>query len=153
MPWNNDIYYYKIGTLNAIAKGYSSLYTDGLLLNLGNDDSGDDSQKDKRIKSHKVKECGQVYNRILLQGIAEYKADFDNALSSIGKGDWNGLTSPKFKDYRYFGRLQRAIIAVILGITDREMEAWGFWDVRKYRHMAYKRMAVFLNEEKITNKC
>jgi hypothetical protein len=117
MTWHNDIYYYSSGILKAIAQGYDSLYEDGLLL-----------------ANHRIS---------YLHSIAEYKADFDMSLDYIGRGNWHGLISLDFRDYRYFGKLQRIIIADILGIVG--LETWGFYDIPKLRGIAYFRMVEYLN--------
>jgi len=119
MTWHNDTYYYSVGILKAIAEGYDSLYEDGLLL-----------------ANHHIS---------YLQSIAEYKADFDMSLDYIGRGNWQGLTSLNFRDYRHFGKLQRVIIACILGITNRSLEGWGFYDIPKLQGVAYFRMMEYLN--------
>ncbi len=120
MPWINDYTYcYTPSILKSIAGSYSSIYEVGI-----------------EISFH------SIYN---LYAIAEYKADFDMALSAIGKGSWTGLESPNFNYYKYCGRLQRIVIADILGIGDYELEAWGFYQIPQLRGRAYSRMAENLN--------
>ena len=122
MVWNNDVYYYSVGTIRAIACWYD-VVSEVLMI-------GD----------------FQITDRFAL---SLYKADFDRALRAIGKGNWQGLTTTIFRNYRYFGRLQRLVIADILGITDHELEGWGFYDVPRLRGTAYSRMAENLNEWKM----
>jgi hypothetical protein len=118
MTWNNDIFYYSVGILKGIVTSYQTI--DSVLM----------------IGDH------QIVNRF---GIALFKADFDYSLASIGRGHWRGLESLDFRYYRHFGRLQRVVIAKILGIEDRELGGLGFYNIPQYRHTAYKRMADSLN--------
>ena len=113
MAWSEDIYYYKIGTLKAIACNYEYLYSD----------------------AHQAE----------LFMVAETKADFDMALSAIGKGNWQGITSRNFGDYKAFGRRQRVIIATILEISDRKLMTWGFKDPKTLRSRSYHEMLAVLN--------
>ncbi len=88
-----------------------------------------------------------IYSQMRLSGnldLLESKADFDMALNAIGKGHWTGEIG-EFKAYRYFGRLQRIIIAEILGVTDYELAGVGFWDIPRLRGYAYYLMAKKLN--------
>ena len=78
--------------------------------------------------------------------LAEFKADFDMALNSIGKGNWTGIISYQFKDYKHFGRLQQIVIAIILGIPDYELEGLGFYDILRLKGYAFYLMAKYLNE-------
>ena len=109
-------YTYKPGTLMAIADNYSSLYNQEFF-----------------------------HPREDLFSIAEYKADFDLALSAIGKGDWRGLEDSDFRAYKYFGFGQQVVIADILGIRDNELAMLGFYQIRQLRGRAYRWMANFLN--------
>jgi len=84
-----------------------------------------------------------VYDYPVTNSIIELKADFDRALDSIGRGEWNGLESSKFTSYKYFSKRQRVVIADILGIHD--LESYGFYDVYVLRHRAYKAMTEILN--------
>jgi len=88
-----------------------------------------------------------VYDYPVTNSIIELKADFDRALDSIGRGEWNGLESSKFTSYKYFSKRQRVVIADILGIYD--LEPYGFYDVRVLRHRAYKSMTEVLNRENV----
>ena len=122
MGWSDDqlTYTYKAGTLKAIAEYYGVIY-------------------------------GSAYRPGLFEiqnlfRIAEYKADFDMALSFIGKGGWRGLEDTDFRAYRYFGRAQQIVIADILGITDRKLEAYGFFQIPQLRGKAYYWMMNYLNE-------
>ena len=122
MPWINDEYYYTRGILDAIVEWYCLLY-------------------DRQMKIG-------TYQITHLLTLVEFKADFDIALDSIGRGKWRGLTSHNFNNYGQFGRMQRVIIASILGITDYELRAFGFSDAKQLRYEGYKRMVGFLNENK-----
>lgn len=81
-----------------------------------------------------------------LYAIAESKADFDMALSSIGRGNWTGI-GRDFREYRYFGRLQQVVIARILDISDSYLESRGFHDVKGMRSKAFQRMRDKLNRK------
>jgi len=120
MPWNNDIYYYTQGIVNAIVEWYCLLYDRQMIIG--------------------------TYQITHLFTLVEFKADFDIALDSIGRGEWRGLTSHRFNDYRQFGRMQRVIIASILGIKDYELRAFGFNDAKQLRYEARKRMLGILNK-------
>ena len=76
-------------------------------------------------------------------GISDEKLDFDNALDSIGKGHWTGIDSVNSN----FGRLQRVVIADILGIEDCELEKLKFVRVQNLKAIAYRRMLDFLYDE------
>ena len=82
-----------------------------------------------------------------MRSIAEFKADFDIALDSIGHGHWTGLVSRRFNDYHHFGRRQRVIIARIIGIHDYHLQSWGFPEPRKLRSRAFHDMLRKLNEK------
>jgi len=122
MPWINDIYYYTRSVVDAIVEYYGLLY-------------------DRQLKIG-------PYQITHLFTLVEFKTDFDMALDSIGRGKWRGLTSHNFNNYRQFGRMQRVIIASILGIDDYELRAFGFSDAKQLRYEAYKRMLGILNENK-----
>jgi len=77
--------------------------------------------------------------------VAEYKADYDNALRQIGRGNWQGNLDPVFRNYKYYGRLQRIILATMLEIEDSQLEVWGFEDVPRLRGTALSRMMEVLN--------
>lgn len=118
--WKNDEYYYSIRTLKSIAGNYVTIY-EGL----------------------PFRETSLIINP---WSIAEFKADFDSALKGIGKGRWSGrIDGYKFRDFRYFGRLQQVIIADILGIRDFELEVLGFYRIPQLRGYAYYLMRNFLN--------
>ncbi len=123
--WRNDRFFYSKKLLRTIAENYTSIY-DGL----------------PRLNSTIVN----------LWELAEYKADFDMALAIIGRGKWVGDIEGKFKAYRNFDRIQRVVIADILGVSDDELEGLGFWDVLKMKSYAYYRMLVFLNGDKDDEK-
>ena len=117
--WIGNNYFYTKRTLKAIAENYISIY-EGLPLSLRS----------------------EVTN---LWALAEYKADFDIALNSIGRGKWTGEIK-RFKDYRHYGRLQQIVIADILGIDNFELEGIGFYDVPRLKSYAYYLMCKKLNE-------
>ena len=120
MGWRDDKFYYSIKVLKTIAENYTSLY-EGLEFRSG----------------HLI---------VNPWSLAEFKADFDVALLSIGKGRWTGnITRHKFKDYHYSGRLQRIIIADIFGISDYELEGLGFYSIPRLRGYAYYLMVCSLN--------
>ena len=119
--WIGDEYKYNKKVLKAIAEGYQIVY-EGLALSW---------------RSEIVNEWS----------IAEFKADFDMALDSIGRGHWIGnIEEKEFRDFRYFGRLQRIVIADIYGIEDKELEGLGFVRIENMRGIAYSRMAHNLND-------
>ena len=77
--------------------------------------------------------------------IAEYKADYDMALDYIGRGDWFGELT-EWRDYKYYGRLQKIIIAQMLSLGEGFLESQGFTDVPRLRGTAYSRMMEYLNK-------
>jgi len=120
MPWASDTeYHYTKKVLDAIALGYDAIYSQGIDMGI-----------------HVVTEQDRVI---------EFKADFDLALSSIGKGYWWGLADCEFKAYRDYGKLQRVVIARILGVSDWELQPYGFYRVAQLRGLAYHNMCAFLN--------
>jgi len=121
MPWVNDIYFYSVRTLKVIAANYNTIY-EGLPLSLS----------------------FEVVNPF---NLAEYKVDFDQALSAIGRGKWEGITSDKISGYKGFGRLQKLIIAEVLGVLDEELRGLGFENPARLRGYAYYLMAKYLNPE------
>ena len=79
--------------------------------------------------------------------VAESKADFDRSLDGIGRGKWDGkVEGKKFPAFKYFGRLQQVILADLYGVTDKHLEAMGFYDIPRLRGMAYSRMVEFINK-------
>ena len=118
MAWRGDKFYYSIKMLKTIAENYTSLY-EGLEFRSG------------QLETNPW-------------ALAEYKADFDIALQSIGKGRWTGSIS-KFRDYRYYGRLQQIVIADILGRQDFELRELGFYSIPRLRACAYSCMKESLN--------
>ena len=104
--WVDDTYFYSMKTLKVIAWSYKTIY-DGLPLYY------------------------EVYNPFKL---AEFKADFDRALSAIGRGKWTGIKGSKISNYRGFGKLQKVVIADIIGEY-----------VTGNGGLAYRWMADFLN--------
>ncbi len=77
--------------------------------------------------------------------IAEYKVDFDKALSSIGKGHWIGIKGFNLANYAGFGILQKMVIARIIGIDDYTLEGMGYIRVPQMRGLAFHLMADYLN--------
>ena len=108
--WVGDTYFYSVKTLKIIAWSYRTIY-EGLPLYY------------------------EVHNPFKL---AEYKADFDRALSAIGRGKWTGINGSKISNYRHFGRLQKVVIADIL-------DNLGYNQVPQMKGRAYRWMADFLN--------
>ncbi len=103
-----------------------------------------------RYGQKELRTIAELYKDIAVDsaiGVIEKKADFDNALNSLGKGHWTGWLEDiqPFRYYRGFSRLQRVIIADILGMTDYELRWMGFNAVGYLRARAYYRMQKFLN--------
>ena len=122
MPWIEDRFYYTRGILKDIARCYDGIYG-GLTIN-----------------DHYIVNDFDV---------AEFKADFDRALDELGRAKWDGITHCNFSQYKYFDRKQRIIIAYILGLrSDDKLEAWGFWEARKYRYKVLNEMVSILNERR-----
>lgn len=118
--WRDDRYYYSTKTLKTIAERYTSIYS-GL----------------------ELREGSLITNPFL---IAEYKADFDIALGSIGRGKWKGKVDDcSFGYFRHFGRLQQIIIADIFGILDNELAKLCFENIPQLRGYAYFLMKCYLN--------
>ena len=98
---------------------------------------------------------GHIYDGLPVNGLtlnpwslAEFKADFDLALRRIGRGRWTGNNeSCDFRHYRSYGRLQRVIIADILGVPWQEMLRLGFTRLAWVRSFGYGLMARHLNGE------
>ena len=76
--------------------------------------------------------------------VVEYKSDFDRAFNQIGRGEMGELT--EWRDYKYFGRLQRILIAQMLSLGEGFLESQGFTDVPRLRGTAYSRMMEVLNK-------
>ena len=121
MPWVNDTYYYTRGVVSAIVEWYCLLYDRQLIIG--------------------------PYQITHLFTLVEFKADFDIALDSIGRGDWRGVVDPNFKAYKYFGKEQQVVIAGILGIGDNELTARGFYQIPQLRGKAYSRILDALNSK------
>lgn len=115
--WKNDVYIYSKRMLRNIALNYANLY-DGLPI-----------------------PSGQIMDEWAL---TEYLVDFDRALREIGRGDWDGHLV-EFKEYHSFGKLQRIVIADIMGITDEELFRLHFVNLPQLRGSAYYLMAINLN--------
>jgi hypothetical protein len=126
MPWINETeFYYSSKLLRQIAESYHHIYQ-GIVIKSWNETiDGETIGCERRISNP--------------WEIAECKADFDKALSAIGKGKWQGITGNKISDYKGFGKLQKLIIADILG---EEIE---FYQVPQMRGYAYHLMADRLN--------
>ena len=129
MPWIKDEFYYTVGTLKAVADWYDTVNSYDAYSNI---------YEVMMIGDH------QIVNQWSLM---EFKADFDIALDSIGRGEWDGLTSSDFGDYKQLGKQQRVVIADIIGVPDYQLESWGFYDIPQLRGNAYGRMLSFLNEK------
>jgi len=119
MGWKEDRYFYSIRVLRTIAEYYAQLYINGIELRNDN-----------------------ITNSIVL---AEFKADFDVSLDAMGRGRWRGIKSSEFKDYHHFSRKQQIVISDILGLSDRELMSYGFYDIIKLRMTAYSKMKAYLN--------
>jgi hypothetical protein len=118
-----DNFRYSSKVLRCIAENYSSLYEDGLCFS------------DRVIDSFEL---------------AEFVADFDFALSSLGQ-NWDGINGHEFKDFRSYSRFQRIVIADILGIPDNELiEKYHFINPERLRGISYSRMRKYLNGDVIT---
>ena len=119
MPWVSATeYVYTPKVLDAVAVGYTSIYSH---LTLG------------------------VHTVTSMDRLIEYKADFDLALDSIGRGHWDTLNETDFRAYSDYGKLQSVVIARILGIEDYELQPYGFYQVPQARGTAYRYMCQFLN--------
>lgn len=126
MGWDKERlrYFYTRGMLYAITRSYKNLYTVGIEIVIAVDI---------------VARIGEPLS------VMEFKADYDLALRSIGRGDWRGLTSPDFGYYKHFGKQQQTVIADLLGISDYELQGRGFYQIDQLRGSAYSRMLAFLN--------
>jgi hypothetical protein len=130
MPWINETeFYYSSKLLRQIAESYHHIY-EGIVIKSWNETIDGQTIGCERCISNPWE-------------IAECKADFDKALSAIGRGKWQGIASEKLSNYKGFGRLQRIVIADIVGIDDYELK--GFYDIPRLRGYAYSQMARFLN--------
>ena len=123
MPWINNEFIYTKRILQAIAENYTDIYMSIYY-------SG-----------------GEIHEGIVVNPLIDYKIDFDMALNSIGAGHWVGdVEKTKFENYRYFGKLQRVVIADIYGITNWELERLGFYRIPNLKSIAYGRMVRCLND-------
>ena len=107
--WIGDEYKYSIGLLEGIAENYDHLYEEGIFFTTSR-------------KSYHIKPAHHIP-----LNIAEYKSDFDRALSVLSR------------------RQKRVIEAQIKGIPDSQLEKEGFYNIDRFRFMAYCHMAGFLN--------
>lgn len=110
--------------LHRITRSYESLYTVGIEIVITDDI---------------VVRVGEPLS------VMEFKADYDLALQSIGRGHWVGLTSLDFGYYKQYGKQQQTVIADILGMSDYELQGRGFYQIDQLRGSAYSRMLAFLN--------
>jgi hypothetical protein len=133
MPWINETeFYYSSKLLRQIAESYHHIYQ-GIVIKSWNETiDGQTVGCERRISNP--------------WEIAECKADFDQALNSLGKGEWLKITGTQLSNYKSFGRLQKIIIADILGIPDEELMGLGFCNVPRLRGYAYHLMADRLND-------
>lgn len=134
--WQNDKYSYTPSILEKIARHYESIY-DGIPILCFGDKS----------YSYEIKVL-EYYQ------IAEYKADFDIALDTLGKGKWPvDIDRHDFGDFRRgYGRRQQTVIANIYGEPDRTLEQWGLYDISHLKNLAYNRMAAYLNGVSLDNR-
>lgn len=102
--WVDKEFFYTKRLLRSIAENYHSIYQ-GFRVSLSRDETNP-------------------------WRIAEYKADFDMALNSIGRGHWDG----ELKDIRYFGQLQRVIIFDITqeGIDNPRLKSYAYFLMCKF---------------------
>jgi len=128
--WVKDNYYYSRGELVAIANNYQDVYMSIYY------------------------KGGEAHYGVVTNPLIDYKIDFDRALNVIGRGHWTGWDIEErdfFRDYRWFGKLQRVIIATIYGVFDYELEEEGFYSVPRLRNLAYGEMVTFLNGKPLKN--
>ena len=118
--WSNDTFLYKKGYLRCIADSYNTLHEDGLSFREGS-----------LITKYDL--------------IGEYVADFENALSNLGR-EFKGIKDVKFKDFKDWNVYQRIIIASLMNISDKELEGLMFYDINRLRSIAFSRMTHFLNK-------
>lgn len=132
MPWITETeYQYTPGLLKKISFSYDTIY-DGIVIRQWSEIvDGETVGRERRVSDPWL--------------IAEHKADFDLALSAIGRRHWEGITSSNLSDYKNFGVLQRMVISDILGIPDEELMGLGFYQIPQMKGRAYKWMAKFLN--------
>ena len=128
MGWNRarTEYTYARGTLRAIARAYPGIclpYYPVMVWGLRKEDR-------------------EVTN---LWVIAEIKADFDMALSAIGREPWRGWQGSNFDTYKNYGRFQKMVIADMCHIPDYKLSAFGFSNPKQKRGTAYRWMLDFLN--------
>ncbi len=81
------------------------------------------------------------------RAIIEKKVDFDRAVNNLGKGHWTGWKKDikPFHQCNSYCKLQKMIIADIIGMSGYELHRWGFYRVPQYRRVAYFEMQRFLN--------
>lgn len=98
--------------------------------------------------------CKQYY-RYLTYGYSDgweerllEKADFDMALTAIGSGYWDGVVEGKrFKTFKRFSKQQQSVIGKLLGMSDMQIYKFRIDDPAGNRHIAFRRMADYLNKE------
>lgn len=121
MGWQYGVFYYTKNILETIAFNYQDLYGDGL------------SFREGELETD-------------LFSLAEFKADFDMALTYLGRGRWCGIIKDtNIRHYREFGRFQLAVIADILKASNYELEMMGYYDIPRLKQIAYYQMKIHLN--------
>lgn len=130
MAWDKDkqIYFYTSGVLRAVASCYVNLYEDGLIF-----------RDDKALRD--------------VWALADYRADFDVALSSLGKR-FEYLGAP-LKDYHGYNDLQLSVISdIVYGVLDeqirdyameKDLTSLGKRYIIYMRGGAYRLMCKYLN--------
>lgn len=130
MSWDKDqkIYFYTTGVLRAIASCYVNLYEDGLIF-----------RDDKALRD--------------VWALADYRADFDASLSSLGKR-FEYLGAP-LKSYQGYTDLQLAVISdIVYGTLDeqirdyameKDLTSLGKRYIIYMKGKSYKRMCKYLN--------
>jgi hypothetical protein len=120
MTWNEN-YVYSNKILKAIADCYECLYEDGLEVRNG--------------------ECLKPSFSVI-----DWKVDFDSALSSLGRKFV--FKNGDFKNYKFYNRFQRSVIADIFHIDDNTLfEVYHFRCSQRLREISYSKMKRFLNGE------
>ncbi len=109
--WKGNEFLYSVKILKAIAENYFTLY-DGVSFREGN------------LLTDPL-------------SIAEYKADFDNALNALGKGHWDGEYPSRVN---HFSDLQHVIL------IDIRTQSLNHHENTHIRSQAYHLMKVYLNE-------
>jgi len=135
-------YVYSVGALRRVAEDYIELKEYNIL-----------PWQTKEVIGRQFATRGEKQSRSPFDTQAIIVADFDRALDAIGKGHWTGdIEDKRFEDFRYFGKLQQAVIAdIIFGAKELdaqyELERRGFYRVPQLQGYAYHLMADRLNGE------